>query len=274
MSGQRDGGLGRRLRALALSLWLCACMVVGGTLASRAAVAEPLALEGTWFVVVHFQDTATANPEAERWEDKVWTFERDGDRLEWGEYRIVVFQDPTGRFEAIPGNPRSRVLRSWWPNAAQREELDGGPRVNQRGSRHKELRGSPEEGWVSGGRLQVRSATAIGFQESVRIDGLDELPVFVREDRVGTATSLRAEGRTEYRTKEILGGGRELRGTYTKDGHRSGTFRMIRTPEPRGLLTSEEDTTVHERFLRRQREEVLRRAREAGDALPPPEEAP
>lgn len=257
----RRGPMDRRPRARPGRRWLLpgllAALAVGA-----AARAEPLDLRGTWFVVVHYKDEATANPEAERWEDKVWTFEERGELLRWSEYRIVVFQDATGRFEPIPGNPRSRVLGYWWPNEQQRAEIEGGPRVNQRGSRSKDLKGSDAEGWTSRDRLRVRSATAIGFQEQVRIDDLDGLPVFVREDRVGTASKLRSEGRTEYRTEEVLGGGRELRGSYRKDGHRAGRFRMFRTREPRGLRSSEEEGTVNERFQRRWLEEALDEQRE------------
>ena len=64
-----------------------------------ASTAQAVELEGTWYVLVHYRDTSSANPGAVRWEDRVWHFQRDGARLLWTDYELVSFVDSRGRFE-------------------------------------------------------------------------------------------------------------------------------------------------------------------------------
>ncbi|MDX1650063.1 MAG: hypothetical protein R3263_09445, partial [Myxococcota bacterium] len=113
---------------------LAALLAVGVALVA-AAPAATLELEGTWYVLVHYQDDATSHPDRERWEDRLWVFERDGDRLSWVDYPIVVFQDETGRFEALGTSRQRRVLHYWEPNEAQLAEITEGLEYNSRGSR-------------------------------------------------------------------------------------------------------------------------------------------
>ena len=80
-------------------------------LAPAAAGAGEVSLEGTWHVIAHYTDSATNNPCSPRWEDRVWVFQREGDRLRWVDYPIVVLSDDRGRFEG-----RKRVLGYWEPN--------------------------------------------------------------------------------------------------------------------------------------------------------------
>ena len=112
--------------------------------------AEAVDLIGTWHVLVHYKDSAAEHPERERWEDRIWVFEKEGSRLRWTDYPIVVFSDQTGRFEQLGGNRASRVLHFWEPNAAQLAQIRGGLEINPRGSRSKTLRGAHAEGWNSG----------------------------------------------------------------------------------------------------------------------------
>ena len=55
--------------------------------------AQPFDIAGTWYVLVHYKDDAAGNPDAERWDDRVWVFERKGSRMRWTEYPIAVFRE-------------------------------------------------------------------------------------------------------------------------------------------------------------------------------------
>ena len=122
-------------------------LLVAATPVTRAAALD---LIGTWHVLVHYRDSATGYPEREHWEDRIWVFEREGSRLRWTDYPIVVFSDQTGRFEQLGTNRARRVLHFWEPNDAQLAQIYEGLEINPRGSRSKALRGSDAEGWNSG----------------------------------------------------------------------------------------------------------------------------
>jgi hypothetical protein len=213
---------------------------------------EAIDLEDTWFVLIHYRDDATANPDSDRWADLVWTFKHKGTRLEWAEYPLVVFEDTSGRFEPIAGNPRSRVLAKWEPNEAQSSTIRGGPRVNERGAKVKTLKGSNARGWKSSSRMTTTSAMVVGYHENLTIETKSGKPVFIRQDILGNAHKISGEGMTRYETTKVLHGGRTLEGLYLRDEHRQGTFRMWRTAPVRGLL--EKKGTPNERASGRARE--------------------
>jgi hypothetical protein len=202
------------------------------TLALAAAPVTPalaLDLAGTWHVLIHYRDSATENPERERWEDRIWVFEKEESRLRWTDYPIVVFSDQTGRFEQIGGNRASRVLHFWEPNAAQLAEIREGLEINPRGSRSKTLRGSDAEGWNSGEQSAYRSARFITFQEVWQITGMPDAPTFIRDDVMGSAAVESMEGRTSWAGESVEAGGEVIRGRYDRDGTRIGTFRIMRS---------------------------------------------
>ena len=191
---------------------------------------------GTWHVLVHYKDSATNNPDVERWEDRIWVFAREGDRLRWTDYPIVVFDDQSGRFEKT-GAGLSRVLGYWEPNPAQLAQIRSGLEINSRGSRTKTLRGSPEKGWTSARKgAHYQSARFITFTETWTIEN-PLLPRFVREDVMGSASTESFEGRTVYETRSIESGGDVLRGIFNRDGSRKGTFRMMRSGTVQPLKT-------------------------------------
>lgn len=186
-------------------------------------------LVGTWHVLIHYKDGATNHPERERWEDRIWEISRKGDRLEWTEYPIVVFDDSSGRFERQGTNRASRVLHYWEPNEAQLAQIREGLEINPRGSRTKTLRGSPEKGWTSStGRPGYQSARFITFTETWSIEGPPDAPVFTFDDVMGSASTESFEGRTRYAVESVESGGDVLRGRYERD-EREGTFRMMRS---------------------------------------------
>jgi len=187
-------------------------------------------LVGTWHVLVHYTDDHTANPEQMRWDDRIWVFERKGERLRWTEYPIVVFADASGRFERR-GGQYARVLHGWEPSPGQLEEIREGVEVNPRGKRSKTLRGSADEGWSSRSRPTSASASVITYVQNWSVENPDALPLFVQEDVLGSARTESLEGRTEYRTTELRSGGDLLVGRFERDGVRHGTFRMLRSGE-------------------------------------------
>lgn len=216
--------------------------------------AESVDILGTWYVLVHYTDSSTANPDAQRWADLVWVLSMKGSRLEWQEYPLVVFDNASGRFEAIPGNPRARTLRAWEPNSAQLAVIERGPHVNQRGAKTKTLRGSSETGWQTVNRMSgVAGASVMGYQESLSIEHPTSLPRFVRADMIGNAYKQSSGGETVYETTEVLHDGDTLVGRYERDGHRHGRFRARRTPPPRGLPKKE--GTPNERLAEKLRAE-------------------
>jgi hypothetical protein len=193
-------------------------------------------LLGAWHVLVHYQDSATENPGAKRWEDRIWVFEKAGDQLRWIDYPIVVFDDDTGRFEAIGGNRASRVLDYWEPNAAQQEQIHAGLAINSRGSRSKTLSGADAKGWSSARRgASYQSSRFITYEETWSIDGLPDKPRFERQDSMGSGGTEDFEGRTVYETTSIEAGGDVLRGRFDRDGTRKGTFRLARTGDVRSV---------------------------------------
>ena len=210
---------------------LLACGFAAALLPAPALALGADELVGAWHVLAHYQDSATENPEAKRWEDRIWVFEKVGSQLRWTDYPIVVFDDDTGRFEQIGGNRASRVLDYWEPNAAQQKQIDAGLAINSRGSLSKTLSGSDEKGWSSArkGGAGYKSSRFITYEETWTIDGLPTAPRFERQDSMGAGGGEDFEGRTLYETTTIEAGGNVLRGSFDRDGKRKGTFRLTRT---------------------------------------------
>ena len=241
---------------------LCAAGLLLSPLPVLAAPGEnDLDLIGTWFVLIHYRDSMTANPDADRWEDKVWTFEDKGSRLQWREFPIVVFNDGSGRFGRVGRNPRARMLHNWEPNDAQMAEIQKGPQVNSRGSKTKTLRGSLTRGYKSRSVSRSVSAMTIGYQETWSIDDPQGLPVFTRDDALGMEAELATQGagvvsgRTRYTTRKVLEGGNVLQGSYARDENKKGSFRLIRAGAVRGL---ESDGRTPNQKQRERSRELLR----------------
>jgi hypothetical protein len=236
-----------RRSARDLSLWL----VVAGLFAPATAQAG-VDLIGTWHVLVHYTDDNTSAPDRPRWNDRVWVFARKGSRLEWTEYPIVVFADDTGRFERRSTGQYARVLGAWEPSEAQLRNIEGGLKINTRGSKKKSLRGSDAGGWRTVSRSRPASASIITYQENWSIEGMPQLPVFTQEDVMGSARSEALEGVTRYETAAVGAGGNVLTGRYERDGTRHGTFRMRRAGEV-GMLDEKSQSEI-------QRQGVIRGA--------------
>ncbi len=259
-SGDRRGILSENMKTRTDIgfLTFLACLLLQWVMnATAQATDETVDLRGTWFLLIHYSDPESANPEATRWRDLVWSFSLKGSRLQWQEYPIVYFEDSSGRFEALGDNPRSRILSGWEPNAKQMETIMNGPRVNSRGAKTKTLKGSNSEGWRSSRRRAQTSASVLGYHESLSIEKLEGQPIFERRDIVGNALSQSAEGLTRFEVTEILEAGKTLIGRYERDGRHRGVFRMWRTPPARGL--EKKDRTPNERA----RDALLRKAGEA-----------
>jgi len=221
----RTIGTARSLRG---GFWLLAVSALWLLRPAPLSAAPAIDLLGTWYVLVHYKDQSTNNPEFERWLDRIWVFESKGSRLQWTEYPIVVFRNETGRFEGLGTNRQRRVLDFWEPAPDQWLNIQEGLEVNPRGAKIKTLRGSPERGYKSMGALRTASASVIGYHEAVSIQDLEAMPVFARDDVMGSGRSEMMEGRTEYATTKISAEGSLLEGRYRRDGNQEGSFRMMR----------------------------------------------
>ena len=110
------------------------------------------------------------------------------------------------------------------------------------------LRGSDAEGWRSRGAIGGFSANTLTYTEIWSIEGDGGLPVFRQEDSLGGARAETLDGVTEYRTTEILPGANEFRGTYNRDGTRTGTFRMMRAGAVSDVEGSQSQEELREKY--------------------------
>jgi hypothetical protein len=235
-----------RRRAQHLALAVALALTVG----SARAESEAVDLIGTWHVLIHFTDDHTHDPTLMRWDDRVWEFEKAGSRLRWSEYPIVVFRDRTGRFESRGAVRAARVLHGWEPNEAQRAEIAKGIPVGKRGSKQKTLRKRGDD-WQSASRSTAASASIVSYVEHWSISDPTGKPTFRREDVLGSAETEGLEGVTQYTTTEVLDDGDRLRGSFSRDESRRGTFRMVRSGATRELKgkNKSEGQRFYEKFL-------------------------
>lgn len=236
----------RRARRLAPAAAVLVVLVA----AAGAAAAAPVDLLGSWHVLIHYTDENTHDPSLMRWDDKLWRFELAGSRLRWTEYPIVVFGDQTGRFENLGGTHAARVVHGWEPNAAQSAQIAAGLEVNPRGSKSKTLRHDGDS-WRSLNRPSASSAMVVTYVESWSIERASGLPIFRREDTLGSAATESYDGVTEYTTTAVESGGDVLRGTFERDGTRHGTFRMTRSGTAQAVAgtAKSEGRRFYEKFL-------------------------
>lgn len=224
--------------------------------------AAAVELAGTWYVLIHYKDDNAGNPEAERWDDRVWVFEKQGNGLRWTEYPIAVFDDESGRFERRDTGQYARILGSWEPSEGQLADIRDGLQVNSRGSKTKTLRGSDAQGWTSGRRGASGSASVISYEEVWAIEGLPARPVFTRSDYMGGGRTDTLEGGIEYATTESSAD--QLRGTYERDGTRHGTFRMLRSGAVGELKGAGSQQELQQKVARREMDRAIAR----GEGLP------
>jgi hypothetical protein len=197
---------------------------------------QEFGFEGTWYVLIHYRDSDTANPDVDRWDDRIWVFERKGSRLKWTEYPIVVFNDRDGRFEQSRAG-QTRVLHAWQPNSGQQAQIAAGLEFNSRGSKSKSLRRKRSGSWQSSGPPQASSASVIGYHETWKIEGSAETPTFSRDDMLGSKRTETMSGRTVYAGETRSEDLNELRGSFARDESRRGSFRMMRTGAAKSVGT-------------------------------------
>jgi hypothetical protein len=204
---------------------LLLCVLAGLLALATTAAAESVDLTGTWYVLVHYKDDTSGKPDAMRWEDHVWVFSRSGDKLEWKDYPIVVFQDDEGRFERTSRH-FSRVIAAWEPNPGQLAQIHAGLEINERGSKKKTLAGSDAAGWKSLASAQAQGANYVTYTETWGVKDAAGKPVFLRNESLGSSDMGSMEGGTVFKTESVSAD--ELRGSFERDGTRHGTFRMLR----------------------------------------------
>ncbi|HXK23483.1 MAG TPA: hypothetical protein VMS55_12485 [Myxococcota bacterium] len=222
---------------------------------AAAAPTRAVELVGTWYVLVHYKDDHSENPDAERWDDRVWVFEKDGNRLRWTEYPIAVFEDESGRFERRDTGQYARILHYWEPSEAQLADIKDGLQVNTRGTKTKTLRGSDAQGWSSGRRAGAASASVVTYEEVWSIDDPEKLPVFKRSDFMGSGRSDTLEGTTEYATQKIEGG--VLSGSFERDGSRHGDFRMMPSGQIGDVKGAGTQDELQKKMIQREADRVI-----------------
>lgn len=231
VGGPSNAGRGgrRRRRIAALLVGVLLPTFVGVLVPTSAGAIGMEDLLGSWHVLVHYKDSGSDHPDRERWVDRVWKFEREGDRILWTDYPIVVFDDETGRFERLGTNRQSRVLHFWEPNESQIENVQSGLEVNQRGAKSKTLRLDDEGVWTSATRARPESMNFISYVENWSIAGLPDAPVFERSDSLSSGMTETLEGTARYTTTAVGPDGLLLSGRFERDGTQEGTFRMMRS---------------------------------------------
>ena len=230
--------------------------------AAPAAFAQAVDLTGTWYVLVHYKDEVSGKPDALRWEDRIWVFEKNGDKLEGKDYPIVVFDDDEGRFERSRRG-YSRVVAAWEPSPAQRANIEAGLHINTRGSKSKTLAGSDAAGWKSVASPQAQGANVVTYSEIWGVKDAASKPVFLRNESLGSGAMEALEGGTVFKTESVAPG--ELRGTYDRDGTRKGTFRMVRAGPVQQLAT---DKTPNEKQRERIEEQIREQLKLDGELTP------
>ncbi len=208
--------------------------------AKEDAAALAVAIEGVWYVLIHYTDDHSGDPKRWHWEDHVWVIHQRDARLHWRDYPIVVFDDQEGRFERVGNNPLARTTGAWEPNPGQREQIRMGLKVNDRGLRTKTLypgkgeapaRGEGTLLWATPEAARPQSASVITFSSTWQVTAADGLPVFSWDDALSSARTESMEGRTEFRVEEIDAEG-VMHGRFERDGVRHGRFRLYSTAGP------------------------------------------
>lgn len=236
---------------------------VAALAALGARPAAAVDLPGTWYVLIHYTDASTANPDVLRWEDRLWEFEeKKGGTLVWTDYPLVVFRDKTGRWDG-----RRRVLHAWEPSATQWAEVAAGLQVNSRGKATKALRrsaGNESENWHSGGTGAAIPGT-LTYTRTWTIENAGSAPIFQWSDSLGGASKEDLSGVTRFSTHAVEAEGDLIVGTYERDGHKTGTFRMVRAASSRGLPTT--GKTPNQKSIERAYRQMLQGRGAEGKAM-------
>ena len=208
------------------------CCTLAIALLLAAQTARAVELEGTWYLLVHYRDASSSNPDALRWEDRVWHFQREGERLLWTDYELVNFVDARGRFERD-----RRVVGPWEPSRSQRREIERGLFANPRGARVLALEQREEGEWrtrVDSDALR-KSRAVMSFGLAGSIAGARDLPTFSIDEMLHRPDSIASLSRTVMTTESASTSGDQLTGSYTRGGTRTGSFRMVPTSLRRRL---------------------------------------
>ena len=196
------------------------------------APADPAAWLGRWYVLVHYREEGEGSPGQEQgedhWDDEIWRIEKKGPGLRWTIFPHPEFRDASGRWQTFPSGEEGRSAGAWVPGPGQLEEIASGLAYADQDGQSKRLRADGRGGWASAGSLRATSASQIGYHERWRIVSAGPGPIFERQAAMGSGRTAGVEAATRFVTREILAGGRELRGEYVRQGEGRGSFRMLR----------------------------------------------
>lgn len=205
-----------------------------------AQAARAVDLEGTWYLLVHYRDASSSNPDALRWEDRVWHFQREGERLLWTDYEVVSFVDTRGRFER-----NRRVMGPWEPSRSQRREIERGLFANPRGARVLALEETEEGVWRTRADPDAlrRSRALMSFGLAGSVAGTRDLPVFTIDEMLRAPGSVASLSQTVLTTRSESPDDDRFTGDYARSGGRSGSFRMVPTSLRRRFTAHAEFTS-------------------------------
>jgi hypothetical protein len=197
-----------------------------------AAAARAVELEGTWYLLVHYRDATSADPDAVRWEDRVWDFQREGELLLWTDYEIVNFVDRRGRFDR-----NRRVVGPWEPTRSQRREIERGLFVNPRGARVLALEQTREAVWRTRSDADTlrKSRAPMSFGLAGSVERNREFPVFTIDEMLHRPGSVASLSKTVVTAESASSSGDQLTGSYRRGETRTGSFRMLSTTLRRRL---------------------------------------
>ncbi len=207
------------MRALLVGLWLLLA-----PLGVPAGPQEPplLDLSGEWYVLLHYRDGNSPDPDGVRFRDFGWSIQQGEGEIVFRTYPYVVFEEELEQLR----KGYMRAAERWDPDPATmarlREELPVSPRAatSERllGSRAVGFR-SPSSGPGGVNTLTFTRDWRVRFEPGV-------VRVEIEDALGGHQGFEEMHETTVYEIQERTGPG-ELRGVY-REGKREGTFRMLR----------------------------------------------
>ena len=202
------------------------------------------------------------NADAPRWDDRVWVFEKKGDRLAWTEYPIVGLH---GRAAAASSGATAASSRACSATGSRARRSSRRSRrassVNPRGMKAKTLRNT-RGGWQSASRPTAASASVVTYTEAWSIEGTPDaagLPArgFARRRAHGIARGADALHDDQRRP----GRRRGSRAASIATARRKGSFRMLRAGTGKALTTNARPSRERQSEAFMRGDEPARRAR-------------
>jgi hypothetical protein len=183
-----------------------------------------LDLSGSWYVLLRFKDSKSADKTIEKFKDFAWAVEQTAQTLTWEYYPYVVFDEEAEQFR------RHAMMnhKHWEPDAGQWKVIKDALPVSARAMSRKRMKGNLEAGFRSLPPLTSGGFNTMTFSRVWDVQYKPEKVQITIVDSLSGSHGL--EGMDEailYAITERVDDG-EFRGTYT-ESTKSGTFRMVKS---------------------------------------------